>query len=57
MGLLTASVLAQAFALVFDPYVLWVILASAIFGLFVGAVPGLTIPASGSVSQMEKMSP
>ena len=26
----------------FDPYVLWVILASAIFGLFVGAVPGLT---------------
>jgi TctA family transporter len=42
LGLLTASVLAQAFALVFDPYVLWVILASAIFGLFVGAVPGLT---------------
>jgi len=35
-------VLAQAFALVFDPYVLWVILASAVFGLFVGAVPGLT---------------
>ncbi len=29
-------------ALVFDPYVLWVILASAAFGLFVGAVPGLT---------------
>ena len=42
MGLLTATVLAQALALVFDPYVLWVILASAIFGLFVGAVPGLT---------------
>jgi putative tricarboxylic transport membrane protein len=42
VGVLTASVLAQAFALVFDPYVLWVILASAIFGLFVGAVPGLT---------------
>jgi putative tricarboxylic transport membrane protein len=38
----TGSVLAQAFALVFDPYVLWVILASAAFGLFVGAVPGLT---------------
>jgi putative tricarboxylic transport membrane protein len=36
------AVLAQAFALVFDPYVLSVILASAIFGLFVGAVPGLT---------------
>src|SRR5205814_4224101 len=38
----TMGVLAQAFALVFDPYVLWVILASAAFGLFVGAVPGLT---------------
>ena len=37
---MTASVLAQAFALVFDPYVLWVILASAAFGLSVGAVPG-----------------
>ena len=36
------GVLRQAFALVFDPYVLWVILASAAFGLFVGAVPGLT---------------
>ncbi len=34
--------LAQAFALVFDPYVLWVIFASAAFGLFVGAIPGLT---------------
>jgi putative tricarboxylic transport membrane protein len=31
-----------AFGLVFTPYVLWVIFASAIFGLFVGAVPGLT---------------
>src|SRR5207247_5689315 len=38
----TMGVLAQAFALVFDPYVLWVILASAAFVLFVGAVPGLT---------------
>jgi len=36
------SVLGQAFALVFDPYVLWIILASAAFGLFVGAIPGLT---------------
>jgi TctA family transporter len=36
------GVLGQAFALVFDPYVLWVIVASALFGLFVGAVPGLT---------------
>jgi TctA family transporter len=39
---MTGTVLAQAFWLVFDPYVLWVILASAVFGLFVGAVPGLT---------------
>jgi putative tricarboxylic transport membrane protein len=39
---MTAAVLAQAFALVFDPYVLWVIVASAAFGMFVGAVPGLT---------------
>src|SRR3954452_3373223 len=37
-----SGVLAQAFALVFDPYVLWVIFASALFGLFVGAIPGLT---------------
>ncbi len=36
-----ANVIA-AFGLVFDPYVLWVIFASALFGLFVGAVPGLT---------------
>jgi putative tricarboxylic transport membrane protein len=42
VGLLTGTVLAQAFALVFDPYVLWVIVASAAFGLFVGAIPGLT---------------
>ena len=39
---MTASILSQALAQVFDPYVLWVILGSAIFGLFVGAVPGLT---------------
>ena len=31
-----------AFGQVFDPYVLMVILGSSIFGLFVGAVPGLT---------------
>src|SRR6187551_2243346 len=31
-----------AFGLVFQPYVLAVILGSAIFGLFVGAIPGLT---------------
>src|SRR5258706_4448427 len=33
---------AQAFALVFDPYNLVVMLAASLFGLFVGAVPGLT---------------
>ncbi len=32
----------QAFGLVFQPYVLAVILGSAVFGLFVGAMPGLT---------------
>src|SRR5882672_11416404 len=39
---MTSAVLSQALAQVFDPYVLWVILGSAVFGLFVGAVPGLT---------------
>jgi TctA family transporter len=33
---------ATAFGLVFDPYVLAVILFSALFGLFVGSIPGLT---------------
>ncbi len=32
----------QAFGLVLDPYVLWVCLASAVFGIFVGSMPGLT---------------
>jgi putative tricarboxylic transport membrane protein len=31
-----------AAGLVFQPYVLWVILASSVFGIFVGAMPGLT---------------
>jgi TctA family transporter len=39
---MTLAILSQAFALVLDPYVLWVIVASAAFGLFVGAIPGLT---------------
>src|SRR5215470_11908538 len=39
---MTAAVLWQALLQVLDPYVLWVILGSAMFGLFVGAVPGLT---------------
>jgi putative tricarboxylic transport membrane protein len=39
---MTLAVLSQALAMVFDPHVLWVIVASAAFGLFVGAIPGLT---------------
>ena len=39
---MSAAVLSQALALVLDPYVLWVVVASAAFGLFVGAIPGLT---------------
>ena len=34
--------IAIAFGLVFQPYVLSVILLSAVFGLVVGAIPGLT---------------
>src|ERR1044072_8675341 len=33
---------AVAFQMVFDPYNLWVMFAASLFGLFVGAVPGLT---------------
>jgi TctA family transporter len=36
------SAIVEAFRLVLDPYVLWVCLASAVFGIFVGAMPGLT---------------
>ena len=36
------SAIAAAAGLVFDPYVITVILASAVFGIFVGAIPGLT---------------
>jgi TctA family transporter len=36
------SAIAAAAALVFDPYVITVVVGSAVFGLFVGAVPGLT---------------
>jgi putative tricarboxylic transport membrane protein len=39
---MTLSVWMQAIGLVFDPYVLMVILASSVFGLFVGCIPGLT---------------
>ncbi|HRK19788.1 MAG TPA: tripartite tricarboxylate transporter permease [Hyphomicrobiaceae bacterium] len=34
--------LVEAFRLVFDPYVIGVCMASAVFGIFVGAMPGLT---------------
>jgi TctA family transporter len=36
------DIVLQAAALVFDPYVLAVMLAAALFGLFVGSIPGLT---------------
>ena len=36
------DVMVAAARLVFDPFVLWVILASSAFGMFVGAMPGLT---------------
>ncbi len=36
------SVFAEALGLVFQPFVLLVILGSAAFGMFVGAIPGLT---------------
>ena len=36
------STLQAAIGLVFDPYVLLVILSSGVFGLFVGSIPGLT---------------
>lgn len=39
---MTWAVLSQAAGLVFDPYVLLVIFGSALFGLFVGCIPGLT---------------
>src|SRR5918996_368131 len=36
------DIVLQAVALVLDPYVLGVMLAAALFGLFVGSIPGLT---------------
>ena len=36
------AALTTAFGLIFDPFVLMVIALSAVFGLFVGAMPGLT---------------
>lgn len=34
--------LAEAFGLLLDPYVLGVVVVSSLFGLFIGAIPGLT---------------
>ena len=34
--------LAQAFSMVFEPYTIMVMILASLFGLFVGAVPGLT---------------
>jgi putative tricarboxylic transport membrane protein len=39
---MTTAIWMQAIGMVFEPYVLMVILASAAFGLFVGCIPGLT---------------
>ena len=39
---MTWAIFMQSLGLVFDPYVLLVIFCSAIFGLFVGCIPGLT---------------
>ncbi len=39
---MTTAVLLQALSLILDPYVLTVIFFSALFGLFVGCIPGLT---------------
>ena len=39
---MTTAIWMQALGLVFDPYVLMVIAASSVFGLFVGCIPGLT---------------
>jgi putative tricarboxylic transport membrane protein len=36
------TAIGQAFSMVFEPYTLMVMLAAAFYGLFVGAVPGLT---------------
>ena len=36
------DVILHAVQLIFEPYVLTVIVLSALFGLFMGAVPGLT---------------
>jgi len=39
---MTSAIWMQALGMVFEPYVLLVIFCSALFGLFVGCIPGLT---------------
>src|SRR3989442_12076364 len=39
----------QAFAMVFDPYNVLVMLGASLFGLFVGAVPGLTATVASAL--------
>jgi TctA family transporter len=36
------TAVAQAFSMVFEPYILFVMVLASLYGLFVGAVPGLT---------------
>jgi putative tricarboxylic transport membrane protein len=36
------TAVSQAFFMVFEPYTLMVMVVAAVYGLFVGAVPGLT---------------
>src|SRR5690606_5563920 len=42
LPLVSMDTIVTAFGLIFEPYVLLVILCSAAFGLFVGSIPGLT---------------
>ena len=36
------TAIGQAFAMVFEPYTIMVMIVASLYGLFVGAVPGLT---------------
>lgn len=38
----TAEIMSSGFGLLFDPYVLMVIFCSGLYGIFIGAMPGLT---------------
>src|SRR5919202_1836467 len=42
------AALLHAFGLVFSPYNLWIMLASGLFGLFVGAMPGPLVRIPGT---------